>query len=180
VDTSDGALVLAARSGNILAMESLVRRYTARVAAACWARVGRAGPVEDLVQETFLRAHRSLLTLDDPARFGPWLHAIAVRASLDWLKRRERGELPLASLGPDGVPDRADPEASAEQADRRRLVQGGVESLPEIYREAIVLFYYEKQSYKEMSAILEITPAAVNARLTKARALLRERLGRSP
>ena len=50
----------------------------------------------------------------------------------------------------------------------------------QIYRDAVVLFYYEKQSYKEMSAILDITPAAVNARLTKARALLRERLGSSP
>lgn len=177
---TDAALVIAARSGRREAMDELVRRYATRIAAACHARVGRRGPVEDLVQETFLRAHRSLATLEDPERVGAWLHAIAVRASLDWLKARERTEVPLAVTDPPRTPAGSEPPAALGDAESKGALLDAVDSLPEIYREALVLFYYEKQSYKDMSALLGITASAVNARLTKARALLRERLGGAP
>lgn len=176
---TDGALVIAARSGRREAMDELVRRYTTRVAAACHARVGRRGPVEDLVQETFLRAYRSLATLEDPESVGAWLHSIAARASLDWLKSRERSEVPLAHAGAPAAPA-DEPPATLGQLETRGALLDAVDSLPEIFREALVSFYYEKQSYKEMSALLGITSSAVNARLTKARALLREKLGGAP
>jgi RNA polymerase sigma-70 factor (ECF subfamily) len=51
-----------------------------------------------------------------------------------------------------------------------------VAALPEAYREAILLYYYDDVTYQEMAAILGVSTATVNARLTKARAMLRERL----
>jgi RNA polymerase sigma-70 factor (ECF subfamily) len=180
METSDADLVLAARAGRREAQEELVRRFATRVAAACYSRVGRRGPVEDLVQETFLRAHKSLATLDSPERVGAWLHSIATRVSLDWLKAPGRGEVALGDAGSSVASPAPDAAAATGDAERQRALSEAIDALPEIYRDALVLFYYEKQSYKEMSATLEITPAAVNARLTKARALLRERLGKAP
>jgi RNA polymerase sigma-70 factor (ECF subfamily) len=51
-----------------------------------------------------------------------------------------------------------------------------VEALPEIYREVIMLYYYQDVTYHELADLLDVTPAAINVRLTRARALLRERL----
>ena len=106
----------------------------------------------------------------EPEKFGSWLYGIAVRACLDWLKARERSQVSLDR-------DVAKPEPAGDERSQRMLEE--VESLPEIYREVVLLFYYKKQSYEEMGGLLGISFAAVNVRLTKARAMLRERMARA-
>jgi RNA polymerase sigma-70 factor (ECF subfamily) len=182
MDASDGALVRAARDGRREAYDELVRRYAAKIRAVCGSRLGRRGPADDMTQEAFLRGYRALGTLEDPERFGSWLFGIAVRACLDWLKAKERSQVSFDGLGPDRNPEEtlgSQPRPEAEENDRKRRVLEEVDSLPEIYREVVMLFYYKTQTYREMSALLGISPAAINARLTKARAMLRERLARA-
>jgi RNA polymerase sigma-70 factor (ECF subfamily) len=167
MDLSDALLVAAARAGRRDAYDELVRRHAASVMAVCCARLGRKGPLEDLVQESFLRGFQALGTLADPESFGAWLRGIATHACIDWLRKKERH----VAL------DRHDAAAPPGSDDERsRAVLDAVESLDEIHREVVTMFYFEKKSYKEMSARLGITPAGVNARLQRARALLREKL----
>jgi RNA polymerase sigma factor (sigma-70 family) len=170
---TDAALVGAVRDGRREAYEELIRRYTGALAALCRSKLGVRGPVDDMVQETFLRGYRALATLDEPGRVGSWLYGIAVRTCLDWLKDKDRGEVPFDAVAE--RPARPDPD----DGDRGDRVLVEVHQLPEIYREAILLFYYKKQSYEEMSRLMGVTPAAINARLTKARAMLRERMARA-
>jgi RNA polymerase sigma-70 factor (ECF subfamily) len=159
----DADLVQAVRQGRRDAYADLVRRHASAVTAVCASRVGARGPVEDMVQEAFLRGFRMIATLEDPAKFPAWVCGIAIRACLDWLKAKERGQVSL-----DVLPDASAPEEVDDDRD----------ALPEIYREALTLFYYRKQSYQDMGRALGITPAAVNARLTKARAMLRDKMAR--
>jgi RNA polymerase sigma-70 factor (ECF subfamily) len=173
MDATDAALVGAVRQGRREAYEELIRRYTGAIAAVCRSKLGVRGPVDDMVQETFLRGYRALATLDEPDRVGSWLYGIAVRTCLDWLKDKDRGEVSFAAVAE--RPARPEPDDGG-RGDR---VLGEVQQLPEIYREAILLFYYKKQSYEEMSRLMGVTPAAINARLTKARAMLRGRLARA-
>src|SRR5262245_33038184 len=98
---SDGELVRQALAGRSQAFEELVRRWAGRVTALCHARVGRAGAAEDMAQETLLRAYRALRTLVEPDKFGPWLCGIAVRTCLDWLKSKDRTQVPFSVLAPD-------------------------------------------------------------------------------
>lgn len=173
MELPDADLVTAARGGRREAYDELIRRHAARISGACWSRLGPRGPVDDMAQEAFLRAFRALGTLNEPGKFGSWLYGIAVRACLDWLKAKERSQVSFDAVGPDPA-DRTRPEP--EEEERRRKVLDEVRALPEIYREVVVSFYFRKESYREMSATLGITPAAINARLGKARAMLRERL----
>jgi len=129
-----------------------------------------------MVQASLLRAYRAIGTLDSPEKFGSWLYGIAVRTCLDWLKAKERSQVSFDSLGPDRAPIGAPAGRLPEENEQQRKVLEAIEGLPEIYRETVVMFYFRKQKYQEMSALLGISHAAVNARLTKARALLRERL----
>lgn len=165
----DADLVAEVRGGRREAYAELVRRHGPAVAAVCASRVGGRGPVEDMVQEAFLRGFRMIATLEDPAKFPNWVCGIAIRACLDWLKAKERGQVSL-----DVLPDASAPEAAEDE--RGAALRREIEALPEIYREALTLFYYKKQSYQDMGRTLGITPAAVNARLTKARAMLRDKL----
>ncbi len=179
---SDAELVRQALAGQADAYAELVRRWTPRVLALCHARVRRADVAEDLAQEALLRGFRALGTLTQPDRFGAWLHGIALRACLDWLKAGERRTVPFSALGngydPGGFRhprDGTEPPALDRDDERCRLL-AAVETLPEECRTVVMLYYYENVTYRELAEALGVSPATVNARLTKARALLRARL----
>jgi RNA polymerase sigma-70 factor (ECF subfamily) len=184
VTTSDAELVRQARqsgAGRTEAYGELVRRWAARVTALCHARIGRAHIADDLAQETLLRGFRSLESLTDPERFGPWLCGIALRACLDWLKSKQNQQVPFSALDPDHGPDawadeRPTDASHLERDDERRRLLAEVEALPENYRKVVMMYYYEDVTYRELGRILGVSPATINARLTKARALLRSRL----
>jgi RNA polymerase sigma factor (sigma-70 family) len=178
---SDAELVRLALAGRAQAYEELVRRWAARVTAWCHARVGNAHVADDLAQETLLRGLRSLGTLSDPERFGAWLCGIALRVCLDWRKAKQNKQVPFSALSPEQDPDsylagtlRADTDA--ERDDEARHVLSEIEALPEDCRQVVLLYYYENMTYRDLAGLLGVSTATVNARLTRARALLRERL----
>jgi RNA polymerase sigma-70 factor (ECF subfamily) len=151
-------------------LTELVRRYARAVGAICWSRTGDAGETEDLVQETFMRAIRDFGALREPEKFGAWVRGIAENVCREWARGRRR--LPAAMEDPDAVPGREPEEAFDDGGRVRKALYG----LPEVYRETLALFHFEKKSYGEIAAVQGVTPAAVNARLTRGRAMLRARL----
>ena len=179
---TDGDLVHQTLSGRSGAYEELVRRWAARITALCHAKVGRSGMAEDLAQETLLRAYRSLRSLAEPEKFGAWLYGIALRTCMDWLKAKERSQVTFSDLGPDRRPEEflcSQPRFNEPELDRAEELQklmSEVETLPEEYREVLMLFYYQEMKYRDIAEVLGVSAATVNARLTKARAILRERL----
>jgi RNA polymerase sigma-70 factor (ECF subfamily) len=178
---TDGELVRQTLAGRTQAFEELVRRWAGRVTALCHARVRRGDAAEDMAQEALLRAFRALRTLAEPEKFGPWLCGIAVRTCLDWLKAKERTQVPFSTLVQDrnvdqvlGRPSPAEPELDREDEVRKLLTE--VEALPEECREVVMLYYYQDLTYRDLAQLLGVSAATVNARLTRARSLLRERL----
>jgi RNA polymerase sigma-70 factor (ECF subfamily) len=176
---TDAELVRQALAGRAEAYADLARRWAGRITALCHAKVGRGDVADDLAQETLLRGYRALRSLSAPDKFGSWLCGIAVRASLDWLKAKQRTQIPFSVLGTriDGFPSTA-PAADErlEHYDERRTLLAEVEALPEAYRQAVMLYYYDDLSYRDLAQLLGVSTATINARLTKARALLRQRL----
>jgi RNA polymerase sigma-70 factor (ECF subfamily) len=178
---TDAELVRQTLAGTSSAYAALVRRWAARVVGVCHARVGRAAAAEDLAQETLLRAFRSLPTLADAEKFGPWICGIASRTCLDWLKKSERSEVSLGEMGGDGemrfaatgvaAPDRLERDEETER------LMAEVERLPESLRETLMLYYYEDCTYQDLAKRLGVSAATINARLTQARMMLRERMG---
>ena len=180
---TDGELVRQTLAGRAQAYEELVRRWAGRVTALCHAKVGRADAAEDMAQEALLRGYRSLSSLAEPEKFGAWLCGIAVRACLDWLKAKQRTQIPFSALGPhchpeEFLPSRSETDGFAlDREEELQQLMVAVEALAEDYREVILLYYYEDVTYRDLAELLGVSSATINARLTKARALLRERLG---
>ena len=178
----DGDLVRQALAGTTAGPDGygqLARRWAPRVLAVCHARVGRAA-AEDLAQEALLRGLRALPTLADPDKFGPWLLGIAARTCLDWLKSAKRTEVSLDALADDrGGGGRfaapTDPAAD-DRRERAERLMAEVERLPPAYREVLMLYYHQDCTYQELADLLGVSAATINARLTKGRAMLRERL----
>lgn len=178
---TDGHLVRQTLTGQSSAYEELVRRWSARILAFCHAKVGSSHAAEDLAQEALLRGYRSLSTLDEPEKFGCWLHGIALRTCLDWLKRKEYRQVGFDSAGSPQERLAAPDEAPLERLSREeqlRTLMAEVEALPDECREVIMLYYYQDVTYQEIADALGVSAATVNARLSKARKLLRLRMAR--
>ena len=176
---TDAELVKATLAGSRDAYAEIARRWSARVTAVCHARVRRADVADDLAQETLLRGYRALHSLSDPAKVGTWLLGIGMRAALDWLKAKERSTVPFSGLGPDrpieALISRDESDLPADADERRRLI-AEVEALPEVLRQVVMLYYYDDMSYRELGELLGVSAATINARLTKARSILRQRM----
>ena len=166
--SEDARLVQQAGSGDEGAFGRLYQRYARMVHGLLLARVGPTD-ADDLVQEVFLIAWRRLEGLRDPAAFGGWLAAIARNRAIDHLRRRQ----PVEELP--GHLAAADTTAARVEA---LAVLALIRTLPEAYRETLVLRLVEGMSGPEIAGRTGLTPASVRVNLHRGMKLLREKLQR--
>ena len=160
------ALVGAARDGDRAAFERLYREHSRMVHGILLARAPRA-EVDDLVQDVFLLAMRRLATLREAASFGPWIAAIARNRANDYHRRApETVELP-----PD-LPSERSTDAEAV------WVLETIKTLPEAYRETLILRLVEGMTGPEISGRTGLTPGSVRVNLHRGMQQLREKLAR--
>lgn len=157
----------------------LVERYAEPVVTLTRRLVGDREDAEDLAQETFLAAFRSLALFRGEARFSTWLYRIAVNKCRDWLRSRR----PLAPLsdqeddegaGPELAIETHDPERALLQKELAGSLEQAIQTLPPSHREAFVLKHVEGLSYEEMSEVLSVGRDALKMRVYKARVRLRQ------
>jgi RNA polymerase sigma-70 factor (ECF subfamily) len=176
---TDTALVVRARAGDRAAFEELVRRTSRLVFARLYLDAGRIDRVEDLLQETFLLAFRSLHRLEDPAGFRPWLLAIAHNALIDDARRssRQKRTAPSADMRLTQVPSSEPlPDEAAERTELRQRVLGVLRSLPSEYRLPLMLRYIAGNDYDSISEQLGLSNGSLRGLLHRGLKLLRERL----
>jgi RNA polymerase sigma-70 factor (ECF subfamily) len=168
----DAAIVRAATDGDAGAFTALYERYGRMVHGILLARVP-PGDAADLVQEVFLAAWQRLPSLRDPAAFGGWLAMIARNRATDFRRRAaETVELPesLADERTLGGDTSAGACLDAEMALR------AIRSLPDAYRETLVLRLVEGMSGPEIAVRTGLTPASVRVNLHRGMKLLRAAL----
>lgn len=170
--SEDGDLVRLAGAGDAAAFARLYDRYGRMVHGLVLARVTphlSRSDVDDLVQDVFLTAWRRLNALRDPAAFGGWLAAIARNRATDACRRHQKAEELTEHVAvPDTTADRLDAEA----------VLALIGTLPQAYRETLVLRLVEGLSGPEIAAQTGLTPASVRVNLHRGMKLLREKLAR--
>jgi RNA polymerase sigma-70 factor (ECF subfamily) len=169
-------LVERARKGDRSAFEQLVRLHADRLYAVVLRFVADADEAEEVIQEAFLRAWRSIERFQGRSQFFTWLYRIGINEA----KRRAERRPPAgtdSSLegGPlDGAPDWSEaPELRAEQADLRRVLERAVRALPVDYRTPLILRDIEGLSTQEAAAVMNLPQAAFKSRLHRARLAVR-------
>jgi len=179
----DVALVQETLAGNPLSFQLLVERYQERLFALVRHYARNAVEVEDIVQDTFVKAYRKLGSFQHQSSFSTWLHRIAVNTALDFLKRSGRNpvqavEDPEAALGPGGDLGRAiaPPDAGLESREVAAITHRVLDELPEIFRTVLVLREFQDMAYQDMADLLGISIGTVESRLFRARARFKEAL----
>jgi RNA polymerase sigma-70 factor, ECF subfamily len=164
---AEHAHVRAAQSGSAEAMESLYRRHWRPAYRAAYLIVRDQAAAEDIAQEAFLSALRSLDRFDRRRPFAPWLHRIVVNRAIDWSRartlRREVGEAPARPVEPQE-------ESSAHD------VADALGHLSAEHRAVIVLRYLLGYRPGEIAKLLDLPRGTVNSRLRRALDNLADRL----
>jgi RNA polymerase sigma-70 factor (TIGR02960 family) len=180
--------------GDQAAFAEQVERYRRELHVHCYRMLGSFDEAEDLVQETFLRAWRGRETFTGGPGFRAWLYRIATNACLDALRSSRRrvpslhsfAEVPWLQPYPDRLldelaPSDTEPDAVVVARETIELTYLAViQLLPPRQRAVVILRDVLGWSAAETAAMLDMTVAAANSALQRARATLRERLPARP
>ena len=161
----EAVLVSAALAGDRDGFGRLYDLYAPLVHGILLARVPR-DEVDDLVQDIFLHAFRKLNTLRDPEAFGPWIAMIARNRAIDFHRRTRPTVEMTDDLGGSNTSD-----------SRATEILELIRTLPDAYRETLVLRLVEGMTGPEIAARTGLTPASVRVNLHRGMKLLRQKLG---
>ncbi len=176
----DRVLVEQALAGREDAFRHLMVKYDKALFHHIYRMMRAKGDVEDLVQETFIKAFSALGSYSSEYAFSTWLYKIATNHTIDYLRKKK---LPTFSIDKpihtkDGdleyeVPDityRPDRHVVTDQ--RRELIQEAINALPPKYHRVIVMRHQQEKSYEEIAQELDLPLGTVKAHIFRARKLL--------
>lgn len=176
---AEAMLVERAKAGDRAAFEELVRRHADRLYAVVLRFVADGEEAQEVTQETFLRAWRSIARFEGRSRFFTWLYRIGINEA----KRRAERHPPaglVSSLDDEAIPEAPDwseaPQERLEQRDLRGALEAAVRALPFSYRAPLILRDIEGLSTQEAAELLELGESAFKSRLHRARLSVRRSL----
>ncbi|HWI52786.1 MAG TPA: sigma-70 family RNA polymerase sigma factor [Symbiobacteriaceae bacterium] len=166
------------------AIELLMQEYGTKVLHLAFYYLKDRHLAEDVAQEVFIKAYKHWDSFRGDSSAYTWLYKITVNLCRDkarsaWWRRLLPSEEPRATNSPAGFETPApedSPEEAALKGDQRDALMAQVMKLPESYREAVVLFYYQDLSTVEIAEITGQNENTIKTRLFRARAMLKEML----
>jgi len=184
-DTLEADLLRRAAAGDTDAFAVLVDRYAARIYGVCFSVLGNHADAQDCVQETFLKAFRTMNRFQFASSFYTWLYRIALNNCYDLLRHNQRHlaqSLDEPVQTPDGeqafqlADDQPLPDVQVESLETVALVRRALSMLPEHLQRIIVLRDLEGLPYDRIAEIEHLREGTVKSRLFRARIQLADRL----
>lgn len=164
-------LVERAQGGDAQAFDDLVRAFYTSLLTTANHLLGNREDAQDVVQDTFVDAHRGLARFRAQGSFEGWLRGILVHKVRDRFRRQGRGPAFLEDVPWEGLAEREEGDALRRQ-ETTRMVRQGIERLPEALRVTLSLRALDGRSYEEIARLTDVTPATSRTRAMKARRLL--------
>ncbi|MGB9696138.1 MAG: RNA polymerase sigma factor [Ignavibacteria bacterium] len=178
--SEDIQLIASAKKGDQAAYEKLMRKYKSLIFNLVARVIKQTDDVEDLTQETFIKAFQSLERFDNQFSFSTWLFKIASNNCVDYLRKKK-----LKTFSIDKQIDTPDEEMYFEIPDtdlmpdkkivdkeRKQIIEEAIANLPEKYRKVILLRHSEMKEYEEIAEELNLPLGTVKAHIFRARELL--------
>jgi len=172
MDSAERAVIKAALGGDEEAFEAVIRTYSRRVYVVAYAILQDQSEAEDIVQDTFLKAHQAGNRLREPGKFSAWLLTVTRNAARDRLRRRrpQAGMETFDTLVDDKV---ATPGSALEQEEAQAHLRRALGKLPEEHRTALTLRYLEGLDYRAIETTMGLSNGALRGILGRALGTLR-------
>ena len=186
VAEDDASLVRRVLTGDRMAFALLMRRYNRRLYRLARAIVANDAEAEDALQEAYLNAYRCLGQFRGDSSLATWLSRLVVNECLGRMRRsaRRQNVIPMTPSPADNeieaVPsdEIASPDAMADRAQMKAILERRIDALPEAFRAVFVLRSVEELTVEETAECLGIPAETVRSRHFRAKGLLREALAR--
>jgi RNA polymerase sigma factor (sigma-70 family) len=182
---NDADLIRRASAGEQAAFRTLEKKYRTAITSLI-RRMMHSHPndIEDLVQETFIKAFQAIGNFNNEYAFSTWLYKIASNHCIDFLRKKRLKtfsiDQPLetrdGSVEYEIYDDSATPDVELHSRERAKIIRDAIDSLPEKYRMVINMRHEEDLDYQEIADKLEIPLGTVKAHLFRARAMLYKKL----
>jgi RNA polymerase sigma-70 factor (ECF subfamily) len=178
-----------AHPGDLRAFELLVRQYQERVFATAYRLMGNRQDAEDMAQEVFLKVHRGIHTLEEPATLTSWIYRITTNLCLDALTRQKRRPRTISLTPSGGASDEAaeppyadlrtpTPEEAVLRSELHHCLETALVQLDPTTRTILVLRDVEGRAYQEIAENLTLGLSAVKMRIHRARLMFQQMLER--
>ncbi|MBF0138386.1 MAG: RNA polymerase sigma factor RpoE [Magnetococcales bacterium] len=172
---ADQILVEKVKKGDNRAFELLVRKYQGRIASVISRTVSDPSRVQDLTQESFLKAYRALPTFRGESAFYTWLFRIAVNTAKNFLMLAERG-VPVSDLELDDADrmapqlrDYNTPECQVLREELLETLDAAIQALPLAMRQAVEMRDLQDKSYEEIAQVMDCPIGTVRSRIFRGR-----------
>ncbi|MYA68940.1 RNA polymerase sigma factor [Candidatus Poribacteria bacterium] len=178
--SDDVQLIQRILAGDENAFAILIEKYQRQVHAHAFRKVGDFQTAEDITQETFLQVYQKLATLNDPAKFSGWLHAIVNHLCIAWYRKNRLQtealqEIYISEIETEAYSRYIAREHAQTTAEvQRDLVKSLLTKLKESDREVITLHYFEEMTSSEIGEFLGISENTIKSRLHRARQQLKK------
>ncbi len=168
---SDQHLIKRLKEGDKKVFRLLIDQYKHMVYTLALRVVKSEADAEEVAQDTFLKVYQSIGSFKGDAKLSTWLYKIAYHRSLDYVKRNKRKPqtYPLEWNAHLNFPEAENTWDHLEQMDRQEIIKKALAKLPAEDGVILSLFYFESQSLKEISAILNLSLSTVKVRLHRSR-----------
>jgi RNA polymerase sigma-70 factor (ECF subfamily) len=171
---TDEELAVKVASGSRAAFEELVCRYSHRLFHFLRPRLSTNQDIEDLIQETFLKAFRNIDRFDPEFKFSTWLYTVAIRLAISHYRANKPKDL---SSIPNPIPP--DPEEILTRKDQSQKMWAVAKTLHNKQYEVLWLRYMEDMAVKDIAAVMNKTQVQVRVLLHRARLNLGKKLNKS-
>ena len=171
----DVQLIRKVLSGDDAAFGILVGKYQKSIHALACRKIRDFHYAEEIMQDTFLRAYKKLSTLKNPNQFSGWLHVIANRLCIDWMRSQKSvmqslEDTPVEEIEKSSYTHHVSAQRETERTGYyHELVKNLLEKLPENERTVVTLYYLDEMSTKEISKFMGVSVNTITSRLHRAR-----------
>ena len=171
----DVQLIRRILSGDDAAFSILVEKHQKSVHALAWRKIQDFHYAEEIMQDTFLKAYKKLPTLKNPNQFAGWLHVIANRLCIDWIRKQKPVMQSLEATRQEEIENSSYTHHMSKQRVTERteycqeLVKRLLEKLPENERAVVTLYYLDEMSTKEIGKFMGVSVNTITSRLRRAR-----------
>lgn len=169
------------KKGSSEAYKALVEQYSRTILNTCYSFLHNREDAEDVAQEVFIEIYRSIAKFDGKSGLDTWIYRISINKSLDSLRKMQRKKriANLKELFFEKHNDQpANPHQILEEKERAKILNEQIASLPENQRIAIVLSRYDNMSNGRIAEIMNVSEAAVESLLHRAKENLRKKLAK--
>ena len=175
---SDEQLVAAVREKDKELYSEIIERYQTKLYHYLRKFLKNNDELEDVLQEIFVKAYYNLNGFNCSKKFSPWIYRIAHNEAINHIKKYSKESVSLDESEWEIIDEKLDIAATTDSALARATIERGLASLKDKFREPLILFFFEQNSYEEISDILRIPRNTIGTFIMRGKTMLKEFLQR--